>query len=71
MPIKTGALIIFGAKPPKNWRENLQKQKDPEYQRLLKLSDTATDPELKAKYRKQKNDYWAAKMAEQNSTKEA
>lgn len=60
--------ILFGVKPPKNWRENLQKQKDPEYQRLRELWDKETDPELEAKYYKQMNDYWAAKKAEQSRT---
>ena len=43
----TGARIIFGFKPPKNWRLNLILQKDPEFQKLLNAWDDETDPEKK------------------------
>ena len=43
----TGARIIFGMKPPKNWRLNGILQKDPEYQKLRRAWDNETDPEMK------------------------
>ena len=64
------ALIIFGAKPPKNWRENLQKQKDPEFQRLIKPWISEKDPVKRKEYADRAEAYWAAKMAAQSSTKE-
>ncbi len=39
----TGARIIIGFKPPKNWRLNLILQKDPEFQKLLNAWDKETD----------------------------
>ena len=43
----TGARIIIGFKPPKNWRLNLILQKDPEFQKLLDAWDKETDSEMK------------------------
>lgn len=56
-----GARIIFGIRPPKNWKESIRKQKGPEYQRLQELWDTAETHALEAMCKKQMNDYWAKK----------
>ena len=40
-----GVRIAFGAKPPKNWKENLKKQKDETYQKMRRKRDQEPDPE--------------------------
>ena len=42
-----GAIIIFGAKLPKNLEANLAAQKDPEHQALLRAYLEEKDPELR------------------------
>ncbi len=53
----TGVRIIFGVKPPKNWRLNLILQKEPEFQKLLKAWRKETDAEKKEQLRQKLIEY--------------
>ncbi len=58
------ARIIFGVKPPKNWKENLKKQKDEKYQAMARQYDKATSQEEKQSIVQQINEYWAKRRVE-------
>ncbi len=58
------ARIIFGVKPPKNWKENLRKQKDEKYQAMVWQYEKATSPEEKQRISQQMDDYWAKRRVE-------
>ena len=60
----TTARIIFGYKPPENWKENLVKQKDEGYQELLKQWLDEDDPELKDTVWQEDKKYWAKRRLE-------
>ena len=60
----TGTRIISGGKLPKNWKENLQKQKDKQYQKLAQAWDEETDPTVKQEKRKALDNYWAKRRLE-------
>ena len=60
----TGARIIFGMKPPKNWKENSYKQKDKKYQELFMAWYREQDPELKEKKGQALNEYWSKRRVE-------
>ena len=62
----TGARIIFGMKPPKNWRLNGILQKDPEYQKLRRAWDEETNPETKEQKRQEALVYRAKVRKENN-----
>ena len=66
----TGARIIIGFKPPKNWRLNLILQKDPEFQKLLNAWDDETDPEIKEQLRPKLSKYKAKVRKEHNLPEE-
>lgn len=55
----TAVQILIGYKPPKNWKENLVKQKDEGYQELLKQWLDEDDPELKDTVWQEAKKYWA------------
>ena len=59
-----GTRIIFGGQLPKNWKENLQKQKDKQYQKLAQAWDEETDPTVKQEKRKALDNYWAKRRLE-------
>jgi len=66
----TGARIIFGVKPPKNWRLNSVLQKDPEYQKLRDFWDKETNPEAKEQLRLKLAEYKAKVRKEMNLPEE-
>ncbi len=55
----TTTFIIFGYKPPKNWKENLVKQRDEGYQVLLKSWMNEKNPKLKKHKWQEVKKYWA------------
>ncbi len=59
-----GARIILGAELPKNWRENLAKQKDERYQEMLDNLENETDPEMEKKINREIDEYWAKRRVE-------
>ncbi len=60
----TTACIIFGYKPPKNWKENLIKQEDEGYQVLLKSWMYEKEPELKKQKWQEVKKYWEKRRLE-------
>ena len=60
----TNAQIILGANLPKNYEENLARQKDPTFQKLLDEWDDETDPTLKELKNKAIDEYWAERRKE-------
>ena len=60
----TGTRIISGGKLPKNWKENLLKQKDEKYQKLWKAWDQETNPELEKQRHQELQEYWAKRRLE-------
>ena len=59
-----GSQIIFGYRPPKNWQENLTKQEDQGYQRLLKQWLDEEDPAIKKQKWQAVREYWAERRKE-------
>ena len=66
----TGARIIIGFKPPKNWRLNLILQKDPEYQKLRSAWDDEMDPGVKEQLNLKLREYKAKVRKEHNLPEE-
>ena len=60
----TKATIFFGVKPPKNWKENLVKQKDEGYQELLKEWLDEKDPVIKKQKWQEAKEYWVKRRVE-------
>ena len=59
-----GVRIVFGAKPPKNWKENLKKQKDETYQTMRRKRDQEEDPVKFDQLDKELQNYWAKRREE-------
>ena len=66
----TKARIIFGMKPPKNWRLNSVLQKDPDFQELRDAWDEETNPEVKEQLRLKLTEYKAKVRKEMNLPEE-
>ena len=60
----TGARIIFGVKPPKNWRANSAMRQDPVYRQMALDWMNAKDEQTKDKISKQMEEYKEKRLSE-------